>query len=168
MKIIKCYSNCPNGYFNDDNNNKICKCGIEKCFTCSTVALSMELCTKCNDNYYRIENDPSNIGDYFNCYNETPKGYYLDTNDLLYKKCYYTCETCEIKGDNEFHNCLKCNSIFNFRESINNYYNCYENKTNDNQNFNVEKNINYLCNDNYFHCQNNNRNYTSHNNYNYY
>ena len=141
----KCYSNCPNGYFNDDNNNKICKCGLEKCFTCSTIALNMELCTKCNDNYYPIENDPSNIGDYFNCYNERPYGYYLDRNDLLYKKCYYTCETCEIKGDNEFHNCLKCNSQFKFGENINNYYNCYENC---NYGYYIDDEDNYYCNKN--------------------
>ena len=57
-----------------------------------------------------MESDPSNLGEYFNCYNEAPYGYYLDKNELLYKKCYYTCETCEIKGGNEFHNCLKCNT----------------------------------------------------------
>ena len=50
--------------------------------------------TKCNDNYYSIENDPLNVVKYFDCYNETPNGYYLDINNLLYKKCYYTCETC--------------------------------------------------------------------------
>ena len=27
----------------------------------------------------------------------------IDTNGSLYKKCYYFCKTCEIKGDNEFH-----------------------------------------------------------------
>ena len=41
----------------------------------------------CNDNFYKIENDPFNIGEYINCYKE-PKGYYLDKNELLYKKCY--------------------------------------------------------------------------------
>ena len=54
----------------------------------------MGFCTKCNENYYPLENDYLNIEKYFNCYNETPNGYYLDINNLLYKKCYYTCETC--------------------------------------------------------------------------
>ena len=73
-----------------------------------------------------MENDPLNIGEYFNCYNEKPIGYYFDINDKIYKKCYDTCETCEIKGDNEFHNCLKCNTKFNFTININNHTNCYE------------------------------------------
>ena len=52
-----------------------------------------------------MENDSSNLGEYINCYKDL-KGYYLDNNTLLYKKCYYTCETCEIKGNNITHNCL--------------------------------------------------------------
>ena len=56
----KCYSNCPNGYFNDDNIVTKCKCRLEKCFTCPTVAFNKQLCTKCNDNYYQMENDPLN------------------------------------------------------------------------------------------------------------
>jgi len=73
-----------------------------------------------------MENDPLNLGNYFNCYNEAPNGYYFDKIDKLYKKCYYTCETCKIKGDNEFHNCLKCKTKFNFEINTNNYINCYE------------------------------------------
>ena len=33
-----------------------------------------------------MENDPSNLGEYFNCYNETPNGYYLDNKNSLFKK----------------------------------------------------------------------------------
>ena len=87
----KCISNCQNGYFYDNYNIK-CKCELEKCFTCPKVAFDKKLCSKCNNNFYQMENDPQNIGEYFNCYNETPKGYYLDKNDSLFKKCYYSCE----------------------------------------------------------------------------
>ena len=73
-----------------------------------------------------MENDPLNLDEYFNCYNETPIGYYLDINDKIYKKCYDTCETCDVKGDNEFHNCLKCNTEYNYNININNYTNCYK------------------------------------------
>ena len=117
----KCYSNCPNEYFYYDDNNIKCKCELEKCLTYPTVASNKQLCTKCNDNYYPMENDPLNIGEYFNCYNEKPIGYYLDINDKIYKKCYDTCETCDVKGDNEFHNCLKCNNEFNFQIKNYNY-----------------------------------------------
>jgi len=121
----KCVSQCSNGYYNDDDNIIKCKCELEKCLTCPTEALNKNLCTKCNDNYYQMENDPLNLDGYFNCYNETSNGYYFDTTDKLYKKCYGTCETCEIKGNNTFHNCLKCKTEFNFEIKTNIYINCY-------------------------------------------
>jgi len=141
----QCYSECTNGYFIDDNHIIKCKCELEKCLTCPTVALNKQLCSKCNDNYYPMENDPLNLGEYFNCYNEIPAGYYLDTNDKLYKKCFYTCETCKIKGDNEFHNCLKCNDEFIFAINNNNYFNCVKNCSY----------YYYLDNNNYYHCTEN-------------
>ena len=124
----KCYENCSNGYILDENNNKIdkCKCELEKCLTCRQEALNKNLCTECNTDYYKMENETSDITDYFNCYKEI-KGYYLDKNNLVFKKCYYTCEECEIKGDNVTHNCLKCNENYTNMININNYTNCYKN-----------------------------------------
>ena len=119
----KCYKNCEKGLIDDTNK---CKCELDKCLTCPDFALSKGLCIKCNDNYYQMENDPSNIGDYINCYKEI-YGYYLDKVDLLFKKCYETCDTCEIKGNNINHNCLKCNNDYSFEIIINNYTNCYKN-----------------------------------------
>ena len=72
----KCYHNCSNGYY-IYNNIKYCKCQNVKCLNCSLVALELELCNKCNDNYYPKENDELNYGEYIECYNEI-KGYYLD------------------------------------------------------------------------------------------
>ena len=138
----QCISHCPNGDFNDENNITKCKCELVKCLTCPKVAYNIGLCTKCNDNYYPMENDPSNLGEYFNCYNETPNGYYFDKNELLYKKCYYACETCEIKGNDEFHYCLKCNIEFNFEINTSNYINCYENC---NYYYYFDNNNNYHC-----------------------
>ena len=123
----RCISKCQRGDFYYDNNITKCKCELEKCYTCPTVAYNKGICTKCNDNYYPMENDPLNIGEYFNCYNETPEGYYLDEKNSLYKKCYYTCKTCEKNGDGKFHNCSKCNTDFNFEIKTNNYINCYRN-----------------------------------------
>ena len=101
---------------------------LEQCLKCPPVPLMKGLCTKCNINYYPIENDLENIGEYINCYKD-PEGYYLDLNAELYKKCYYTCKTCEIKGNNLFHNCKLCVNEFptfiNLNDS-NNYTNCYE------------------------------------------
>ena len=73
----KCYKDCPNGYLTYDNNTITheCKCELEYCLLCPSVALNKKLCTKCNKNYYSIENDPSNIGEYIKCYSN-PEGYY--------------------------------------------------------------------------------------------
>ena len=65
---------------------------MEKCLTCPKVALKKELCTKCNDNYYPMENDPLNLGKYINCYNFAPEGYYLNRNDSIYKKIDFICK----------------------------------------------------------------------------
>ena len=122
----KCYNTCKNGYIISNNNfptNK-CKCELEKCLSCPQVALSNDLCEKCNTNFYPLENDPSNLGIYINCYNNV-RGHYLDTNEYIFKKCYYRCETCEMKGNNTNHNCLECKAIYDIKINKNNYINCY-------------------------------------------
>ena len=82
----KCFAQCPNGYLYD-NNNKLskCKCELAQCLECPNVALNKKLCTKCNINYYPKEDDPLNLGEYINCYNEIDDGYYLDIQNKLFK-----------------------------------------------------------------------------------
>ena len=80
----KCYPNCTHGYY-INNTKKYCKCELEQCYLCPPVAFQKGLCSLCNEGYYPKENDPLNLGQYFNCYKD-PIGYYLDTNDYLYKK----------------------------------------------------------------------------------
>ena len=53
---------------------------MEKCLYCPNVSLTKGLCTTYNYDYYEIENNPFNIGEYINFYKE-PKGYYLDKID---------------------------------------------------------------------------------------
>ena len=122
----KCYENCFNGFIYDENHKKTnkCKCELDKCLVCPKVGLDKNLCIKCNINYYPKENDPSNIGEYINCYKDL-EGYYLDNN--LYKLCYYTCKTCNISGNNKIHNCIECNDNYSFEIKKENYLNCYEN-----------------------------------------
>ena len=116
----KCYDNCEKGLLLDINNNKInkCKCELDECLYCPNVPLNKGLCTECNINYYPKENDPLNLGKYIKCYKE-PEGYYLDIN--LYKRCYYTCKTCNIQGNYLNHNCIKCNANYPFIIRNNNY-----------------------------------------------
>ena len=122
----KCYSSCVNGHIIDENTQeKICKCELEKCLHCPPVALRFGLCTKCNEGYYQKENDNTNIGEYVNCY-QLPEGYYLDLNDSLIKKCYISCLSCEIKGNNFTHNCIRCKETYSVEINFNGYLNCYE------------------------------------------
>ena len=120
----KCYENCTNGFYLDNNNNAKCKCELNNCFTCSTFSLSKGLCTECENNFYPMEDDPLNLGKYIKCYSNI-ESHYLDNADKLFKKCYYTCESCGIKGSSINHNCLKCNSVFSLQLKDDNYFNCY-------------------------------------------
>ena len=105
-------------------NKSICNytCKEEKCLLCTQRSLSYDLCVSCNDNYYPIFNESFNIYSYINCYKD-PEKYYLDINDSTYKQCYYTCQKCNISGNNETHNCISCDK--NYPYSYN--YNCYNN-----------------------------------------
>ena len=134
LKQKKCYDiDCSNDW--KSKQKKIitavngCECELDNCLSCPPLDKNKKLCSTCPINFYKMENDNFKIQNYFNCYKE-PKGYYLDENDSLYKKCYDTCEACNIKGNNMTHNCLECNNNFSFAININNNYkNCYENCT---------------------------------------
>ena len=126
------YESCSNGNLIQLNDNHIidsCICDYQKCFSCPNEPLQKNYCTQCNNNnyYYPIEKDIDSLNrTYFDCYKEI-QGYYLDKNDFLFKKCFDSCETCEIKGDNITHNCLECNSNYPIEFKINNFSNCYHN-----------------------------------------
>ena len=125
-----CYENCPNRYIYNENNltNNQCNCQIEECNLCPLFPLLINVCTKCNDGYYPMENDPINFGKYINCYDGL-KGYYLDENDSIFKKCFDSCESCEKGGDIMSHNCTICKAEYNFtiENNYTKYLNCYRN-----------------------------------------
>ena len=108
---------------NEDDNK--CKCELDNFLTYTSESLNVNLCVECNTNYYPMENDALNIGDFINCYKEI-KGYYLDKDNSIFKKCYESCEICEVEGNNMNHNCLKCKTYFPIEINNNNYANCYE------------------------------------------
>ena len=107
----------------------------------SKIDENINICKNCKTDYYKIKNDNIYDGEYFNCYKEI-NGYYLDKNDSLFKKCYDSCEICETKGDNNNHNCLKCNTNYSYEINVNNYTNCYKNCSY----------YHYFDNENYYHC----------------
>ena len=134
----KCLKNCSYGFYTDENNITKCKCGLEQCLSCPKIDLFKNFCIKCNYNFYPIENDPLNIGEYINCYKE-PKGYYLDSKDSLYKKCYYKCQTCKKQGDDNNNNCIICKDNYTcvnnpeIETDFNNEINNTSNSINENQ-----------------------------------
>ena len=82
-----CIETIPLGnYLNDSIHKTIDKCNI-KCKNCTLESMSYNLCISCNkeQGYYIIFNDTSNKYGFINCYNQSPIGYYLDTNDSIYK-----------------------------------------------------------------------------------
>ena len=89
LNLGNCVSSCDNGNFLDLNNNKICKCPNNKCLECSLESLNKSLCISCNteNNFYPLFKDSYNES-FFDCYNETPDGYFLYNNSYN-KKCWY-------------------------------------------------------------------------------
>ena len=120
----KYYENCMNGNVMNNKAINFCQCNNIKCLYCPNISLIEDLCIECNHGYYEIENDNNTFG-YKKCYKE-PIGYYLDINDKIYKKCFISCDKCEIKGNNITHNCLECNNDYPIELRVNNYSNCYK------------------------------------------
>ena len=118
------YENCPIGTYNDNYNCINCD---EKCFSCSKDSSEQELCLSCNKsgNYYEKYNNELNPDSSFiDCF-KSPKGFYLDSSDLLYKHCYNSCESCNTFGNEENHNCIECNETYKYELKLNDYFNCY-------------------------------------------
>ena len=95
LKIINCYKSCSEC---DDIGNEI----SHNCIKCK---LDEDLISG-EARYYFLE-DPSSK----NCYNGDINFYYLDEtdeNNILYKRCYESCQTCTKAGNSDSHNCLSC------------------------------------------------------------
>ena len=98
---------------------------IIKCSNYSIESILVDLCISCIPHYYHIYNDTSNKNNFVKCYN-SPRGYYLDSEDNIYKECYPRCDICDKKGTDINHNCLKCDSNYFYELHKNNYINCYK------------------------------------------
>ena len=121
-----CYIECPYYFFFDKDINKYYCTENKTCYGVydKLIPERNECVNKC-DNLYEVQ-DNDNPNEYRKCYKDTT-GYYLDTNDSIYKKCYYSCETCEIQGNNKTHNCKECSYNYSLEFKINNsnYSNCF-------------------------------------------
>ena len=121
-----CIDLCDHGYDLDEFGNKKCKCSSDdKCKNCTRESSELNLCTACNDGFYKKLNDETNQYSYINCYKNL-EGYYLDSENLIYKPCYEHCQTCEKEGTEKENNCLKCKNNYRFIDDFENDKNCYE------------------------------------------
>ena len=89
-----------------------------------------------NDNIYKYEYNnicsekcPNNTYPLFNnsyiCFDPTPKGFYLDTNDNIFKKCYETCKYCYSEGNEANNNCIECITNYTLLNESSKENNCY-------------------------------------------
>ena len=113
---------------------------IYKCSDYSIESLIEDLCISCINTYYPKYNDTiNNPNSFIKCYNSI-KGYYLDNN--IFKKCYKTCESCIIGGNEKIHNCQVCSSDYTNELHIGNSINCYK-KCEFNTYYDIKSNKNY-------------------------
>ena len=139
-----CINNCTNGYYIENESNRVCKCMLnKKCLLCSEESSILDLCLYCNkeDGYYPIMSDILRKDGFVDCYKE-PEGYFLK-NDY-YNKCYKGCKFCKELGNEKDNKCLKCFDNYVFINDYDNIYNCYE-KCKFNYYYNKENNSQYEC-----------------------
>jgi len=140
MNISNCYKKCGYYYYFNESNDFHCtekyECPIEynklitnksKCINdCKNDDIYKyeynNICYKrCPDKTYEIINSNDKL-----CYNETPEGYYLDSKNLIFKKCFDTCKTCYEEGNELNNNCKECKDNYTFYINLMNIKNCYE------------------------------------------
>ena len=121
-----CIDSCEYDFDTDKFGNKVCKCASnDKCKNCTLESSKLNLCITCNDGFYPKLNDEMNQTPFINCYKE-PEGFYLDSQNSIYKPCYKSCKTCEKEGTKIENNCLECKPNYKFIEDAKNRNNCYE------------------------------------------
>ena len=115
---------CLNGTYLAENNK--CENCYEKCFLCSLESINNNLCIECNEGYYPKDNYIFN-NSFIDSFKYPLEGYYLDNTYFHFKKCYLSCKTCDINGNEFYHNCSECNNDYIYQMNSLNYLNCYKN-----------------------------------------
>ena len=79
-------------------------------------------CDMCQNDFLFKYNESNVNVSFINCF---------EPNEILpnYNSCYYSCKTCEIEGNETYHNCIECKDDFKYEFNItnSNYKNCYIN-----------------------------------------
>ena len=109
----KCLDSFLNSVNNNYEYNGIC---FDKCPNGTLVDNNICLNNEC-------ENDP----DSSKCSDGKPIGYYFDSNEQIYLRCYDSCKFCYGEGNETNNNCIECKDNFRFLNNTLNITNCYEN-----------------------------------------
>ena len=115
-KLI-CSNSCINGanIYIDKVNNKCVK-------NCLGLYLYEIFCYKSCPQSTQLTSSSSNI-----CVDKAPEGYYYDSVNDNYKKCFENCKSCNGAGNKENNNCKECKSGFKYLNDIESKTkNCYE------------------------------------------
>ena len=110
----QCYSttNAPTNSILINDSFNMC---YMSCATCDKMGSSnSHNCVTCANKYYPLSNNNTL------CFNADPVGYYFDTTNNTYNKCFINCGKCSSSGVNETQNCLSCKLGFDLINS-----NCY-------------------------------------------
>ena len=77
------------------------------------------------DDFHCSNNECKGKPDSDTCKDETPVGYYYDTNDQIYKKCYEKCNYCNGEGTEANNNCIECKDNLILLNDNFNIKNCF-------------------------------------------
>ena len=100
---------------------------IINCSTYSIESIQEDSCIKCKTGYYPIYDNVSGYDPPFKkCYTNLEE--YFLSNYKAYKRCYHSCQSCGVEGDELHHNCKECKFDYFFEMTFpnSNYINCYE------------------------------------------
>ena len=106
-----CYNKCPQGTLVNGY-----QCLINECESNPNSSECQCLINECESNPNSSE-----------CSGENPLGYYYDSTDKIYKKCYEKCYSCFGEGNENNNNCIECKENLIFLNDTFNITNCYEN-----------------------------------------
>ena len=99
---INCSNNCLN------ENMKI-DLKVNKCIKyCNESEYKYELNYLC---YYKCPDNTFPIDKEYFCLSKKPEHFYLSKNEN-YKKCFDTCQSCDMGGDEYFNNCIECKKYY--------------------------------------------------------
>ena len=114
---IDCNDICFRENINIDLNQNRC---VEYCNESEYKYEYNHFCyNECPDKTYTIDNE-------YLCLDEKPEGYYFDSNNSVFKKCFESCKTCYGEGNEVNNNCIECLYNYFYTLEKNNSKNCYE------------------------------------------